>query len=175
MDRLESEQENAQRAQTVGQLALDQSQKDIKADVVEIEREVHKGNKSEDSWEAQMTTALERGKAKYAGEFFIVILNKKERLLQNVIRRYFLDRRTCPLPEYDQTVFRYDPKDDMLEYIWTVPDWQAAEDLKANRFNLSKELVALLEMVDKFEDGTLAKECSRINQRSAQDWTNGES
>jgi len=44
------------------------------------------------------------------GDFFIVVLLKKERLLENVLRNYFIATKACPTPHYDQTVYRYDHK-----------------------------------------------------------------
>ena len=128
-----------------------------------MQREIDSGSGGE-SWEDHFKQCMERGEKRFDGPFFIVVLTKKERLLDNVVRRYFIDRLTCPLPEYDQTVFRVIPGSDAIEYIWSVPDWQCCEDLKAHRHELSKELWALYEMVCKFEDGSLLKEAEILNE-----------
>ena len=44
----------------------------------------------------------------FPGVFYIVVLTKRERLLNNVIRNYFLARLSCPTPDYDQTVYCQD-------------------------------------------------------------------
>jgi len=151
---------------TAGEAAIALQAKESVADVVELEREVNKGNANEDGWEAQIETCIKRGLEKYDGDFYVVVLNKKERLLHNVIRRYFLDRQSCPTPEYDQTVFRFVRSCHSLEYLWTVPDIEACQDLSANKDNLSGELKTLGAMVDQFLDGALDRECERRNREA---------
>jgi len=34
-------------------------------------------------------------------DFYIVVITKKERLMTNVLRNYFLGRLSCPTPDYD--------------------------------------------------------------------------
>lgn len=60
---------------------------------------------------------------------FVVVLCKKERTMQNVIRRYFFCRKSLPSVEYDQTVWRYNYKrHGELEFIWTIPDIKTSTD-----------------------------------------------
>lgn len=149
---------------TAGQASIEAAKTGDNPDAVELTRDIDSGKATGKSWEEELETCVKRGKSRMDGDFFVVILTKKERLLQNVVRRYFIDRKSCPHPEYDQTVFRYVRNGDVLEYMWTIPDWQACEDLKANALVLSPELRDLHRMVMQFEDGSLKNEADRLNE-----------
>jgi len=152
-----------EKVQTVGQAALDLQKKDEIIHAVELERAIHKGNKSADSWESQLMECLQRGMSRYEGDFYLTVITKKERLLENVVRRYFIDRESCPTPEFDQTVFRYVKKDDALKYLWTVPDIQACHELYINAADVSDELKPLVSMVLDFRSGRLDRIALQLN------------
>jgi hypothetical protein len=143
---------------TVGAAALELSKKTDIYDPTEIEREANK------CYEANLIECAERGAKKHDGDFYVVVITKQERLLPNVIRRYFLDRKSCPTSEYDQSVFKYVKDKGQLQYLWTVPDIHACRDLLANEHQLSPELYPLLAMVKQFEKGELDKLAVRENQ-----------
>lgn len=157
---------SSENTETVGAAALRLQKNDDIIHAVELERAIHKGNKSADSWESQLMECLERGMSRYEGDFYLTVLTKKERLLENVIRRYFIDRQSCPTPEFDQTVFRFCRKDDALEYLWTVPDIQACHELYANAISVSDELKPLVEMVLDFRSGKLDKLAIELNKEA---------
>jgi hypothetical protein len=54
--------------------------------------------------------------------FYVVVITKKERVLHNVIRRYFVARQSLPSPTWDQTVWHYNPTTSDLRHVWTLPD-----------------------------------------------------
>ena len=85
--------------------------------------------------------------------YFIIVMNKKERLMENVVRRYFFARRTLPQPTFDCTVWRYDPKTSDLTFLWVIPDrdtcmWMASnpEDIHPEQRHL---LGYVMDMLDK--------------------------
>ncbi len=98
---------------------------------------------------------VDRGKKDYGTDFFIVVLQKKEKILENVVRNQFLYRRSCPTPTYNQSVFRYLFKDDELEYIWSLPDKDSCYMLRANALQVVSEERDMLKFVLDFFDGTL--------------------
>lgn len=114
-------------------------------------------------FEENFYLCIEREKHKYDEPFFVVILAKREMVLTNVMRQYFFTRHTCPTPTFDQTVFRFDPKTYEAEYIWTIPDRDAAEYLLNNMLHLEPEEQELLRFVMDFRDGTLDKLCKKLN------------
>jgi hypothetical protein len=106
---------------------------------------------------------VERSKKDYAGDFFIVVLTKKEKLLSNVIRNYFYPRSTCPTPDYDQTVYFYNRKDDAIDFVWVIPSRETCHQLKDNALLVAPEERQLLNFVLEFADGTLYKLAKKLN------------
>ena len=116
----------------------------------------------EDYWKNLLET-VDRGYKKYPGNFFIHVETKKEPLLENVLRNYFIDRQSCPTPNYDQTVFRYNKELGQIEYLWTIPDRSTCFMLKDNALQVQLQERQLLDFVLKFDDGTLFKLCKKFN------------
>ena len=149
---------------TVGQYAYElQQKKDEKINPIDLQREVHKGNSSDDSYENQVRMAVDRGRAEFGGNFYVVVLFKKERLLQNVIRQYFFPRRSCPTPEYDQVLYRYHCFDDKLEFIWVIPDKGTVEALPLISKDLTPEQKEFYQYILDFRTGKLDKICEKLN------------
>jgi len=53
--------------------------------------------------------------------FYVCVITKKERLMDNVLRNYFLARSTCPTPQYDQTVYKYHRDSGAIQFLWVLP------------------------------------------------------
>ena len=62
------------------------------ADAIELEQEMHK------DYEQNIHDAVNRFKKESVDDFYVVVETKKERLMQNVIRNYFIPRISCPTP-----------------------------------------------------------------------------
>lgn len=150
---------------TVGQASLELSKSKDSFTPVDIEREVHKGSNSKKSYEEEISEAVYRGMndALIKGDFYIVVLLKKERLLQNVVRQLFFYRQTCPTPEFDQTVYKFYRKHSNLEYIWTVPDLMACTRLRYMKHSIDEEQNLLFSMVQAFYNGDLEKLAQKLN------------
>ncbi len=133
-------------------------------DPIELQQEIQR-----DSYEHEMLEALERGKKKYAGDFYIVPINQRFRLFPNVIRTYFIDRLSCPTPDFDQTVFHYDKKADALIFLWCIPDKETCEWMKSNILSIEPEYRQLLQFVLEFYDGSLLNKAKRLNKEEEQD------
>ena len=88
---------------------------------------------------------------------------KCEPLLPNTYRNYFIDRQTCPTPNYDQAVYRYNRKKEQIEYIWSIPDRETCHHLRINAMHVVPRERELLSFVLKFADGTLFKLCKKLN------------
>jgi hypothetical protein len=108
--------------------------------------------------------AFDRGKAQFSGIFHVVVITKKERLLENVLRNYFLVRESCPTPDYDQTVYRCDQKRQIIDLLWTVPNIQACEMFRDRADSVPSEQKELLKCVLAFYDGTLLRRCKEFNK-----------
>jgi hypothetical protein len=144
--------------ENVGKIATDLTAKATSPlSPIELEREAQKNYLNE------LLAAIEKGKKVYEGDFYIHVETKLEKLLQNVTRNYFFIRSTCPTPFFDQSVFKYDYKEEKLTYIWTVPCKDAAYHLKEFAIEVVKEERELLYMVLKYFDGTLLKIAKKLN------------
>ena len=144
--------------ETVGKVAVDLASKTpVERNPIELEREMHT------DYDKNIYEAVDRGKKDYPGDFFIVVETKKERLLQNVLRNYFMVRQSCPTPNYDQTVYRYIRADEIVEFLWVVPARDVCFYLKDNALDVVDEEKVLLRYVLNFSDGTLYKLAQQLN------------
>lgn len=146
------------RIHTVGKIATDLAAQDTHAQSpIELERAMHK------DYEENVQQCIERGKKEHPGDFYIVVITKKERLLQNVLRHYYLHRATCPTPEYDQTVYKYFREHDAHQFLWVVPDKITCEMMRDNALQVPDPERDLLRFVLDFYDDTLMKLSKKLN------------
>lgn len=103
----------------------------------------------------------------YENIFYVTVITKAEKLMPNVFRNYFFARRTCPTPEYDQSVYRYNKELGRIEYLWTVPAKDVCYHLKENASHVVQSERMLLEFVLKFLDGTLLKIAQQNNKEES--------
>lgn len=151
---------------TAGEISLELEKKgDQKINPVDLQQAIHKGNKSEDSWENQINICVKEGMEFYPmdKDFFVVVLFKKERLLRNIVRQYFLYRLSCPTPAWDQVVFKYHRKASSLEFIWVVPDKKNCIALPLKADVLPYEQQALIQYARDFNNGVLDERCALLN------------
>lgn len=95
--------------------------------------------------------------------FFIEVITKAERLFRDYPRTYFIGRKTCPSPGYDQSVFRYNWLDDNIEYLWTLPDMANANFLASHCLEVPVEQRQLLGFIMDYYDGVLFRKCKELN------------
>ena len=139
-----------EKRETVGKLSLELSQKEAPTrDPIELEREMH------EDYDAHLWECVDASKKWMRGSFFVVVITKNEKLMPNVFRNYFFARSSCPSPDYDQTVYRYDRDQDCLNFIWVIPSQEASHYLKNNALKVANEEKQLLQFVLDFADGTL--------------------
>lgn len=148
-----------ERTQTVGKIATDLQQQDTHA--IEVREQ---GQEMTSSYLDELLKVLAEGKQKQQGDFFIVVLTKREKLLVNVIRNYFFYRHTCPTPDYDQAVYHYVKNDDELALLWVLPNRDYAMEIKDNALTLDREYKEILGYVLDFADGTLYKKACLLNK-----------
>ena len=134
---------------------------------IDIQKEVHAGTHSKRSYEEEVHESLKVGLQKYEGDFYVVVLLRKERMLKNILRQPFFQRKTCPSPQYDQTVYHYERNGDKLELQWVVPDQQTCKYLPHIRNQLPSDQSWLLEYIDAYNSGQLDKRCLELNKSSS--------
>lgn len=153
---------------TVGQASLELMEKgDEKINPIDLQRAIHKGNKPDDSYEANLLNCLERGKQALGTDFFIEVQVKKERLMKNVIRNYFMFKQACPTPQLDQTVYHYHSQYDTLEFLWVVPDCSTLEMFTQNIPYIPADQFKLLEFCLDFKAGRLDQKAKELNNEFA--------
>jgi hypothetical protein len=114
-------------------------------------------------YESNVFQCINDNKAKFPDRMFIVVLTKKEKLLQNVLRNYFFARSSCPTPDYDQTVYQYNYIRDDVEFLWTVPARDICHELRDNALSCPDDEKELLGYVLSFGDGTLFQLAKKLN------------
>jgi hypothetical protein len=140
-----------ERNKTVGEIARDLIlKKDTKQGIVDTQREVDK-----EYFQEIEKCVLAKPHCNWKDPYYIVILHKKERLLENVVRRYFFGRQTLPTPDYDQTVWRYYPSTGNLEFIWCIPDKNTTLWMWDNPESIVDDQKHLLKFVLEFIRGSL--------------------
>ena len=72
--------------------------------------------------------------------------------------------QSCPTPDYDQTIYSY--KDNILTFMWVVPDKGTCYLLRDNALSVAKEERALRDFVISFFDGTLLKLSKKLNKEA---------
>jgi hypothetical protein len=143
---------------TLGEVAVELQQKEQEVrDPIQIQRENEKG------YVDNLLECTRQGTHKHAGDFYVVVITKNEKLLNNVFRCFFFDRATCPTPDYDQSVFFYKKQPETLEHVWTIPDRETCHVLVANRHTVAPEERQLLENVIRFKNGDLWRLCKKLN------------
>lgn len=114
-------------------------------------------------WDKNIFECVERCKKEYMGDFYVVVITKKEKLMKNVIRNYFFGTQACPTPTWDQTVYAYNRKDDSIEFLWVVPDKATCFVFSRYKTLVDANEMQLLKFVLDFEDGTLLKIAQKRN------------
>lgn len=143
---------------TVGAIASELQQKAPETrDPIEIQREVHK------EYIDNLKEAVDRGLKTMKHDFFVVVLLKREKLLENILRNYFAERSSCPTPDYDQSVYKYHHQSGNLEYLWTIPDKETCLVFLNNVDKIVPEEKLLLEFVVNFYNGELMRLCNKMN------------
>ncbi len=143
---------------TVGKISLDLAKQDAgKVSVIDQQRAM-----TED-YMKHLFECIDSHYDKFKDSFFIEVTTKMEPLMQNVLRNYFCARQSCPTPNYDQTLFRYNKEQGRIEFIWTIPSRDACHHLKENMLEVVQEEKELLQFVLMFADGTLFKLCKKFN------------
>ena len=144
--------------ETVGKIATDLAQKQQeKISVMEQQEAMQK------DYMKHLCDTIDDGYNKYDGDFFVTVLTKREKLLPNVFRNYFMHRKSCPTPNYDQSLFRYNKELGQVEYIWTIPDRDVCKHLLENESQLPKDEQQLLSFVKMFKAGALGELCKKYN------------
>jgi hypothetical protein len=150
-----------QKRPTVGKIATDLMRRpDNQHTVVDQMRE------NLTDYDKNLWLCVDTNKKIFLCDFYVIVTCKKERLLPNVLRNYFLARLSAPTPEWDQTVYKYHRNDDKVEFLWVVPSKDTCEYLAINAKDVIESERDLLKFVTMFHDGTLLKIAKKLNNEA---------
>lgn len=157
--------EKGEKRKSVGELSNELLEKTPDTlDPIELQREIQG-----DSYEVQFMEAMDRSMGKYHRDFFIVTVNQRFRLFSNVCRTYFIDRISCPTPDFDQNVYRINRKTGQIEFLWAIPDKNTCLDMYNDPLAVPEEQLELRKFVFEFYDGTLLNKAKKLNNEEAAD------
>jgi len=129
-------------------------------DPIEIGREMQK-----EYIDNLMQCVLDNRKV-FSGNFYVIVLTKKERLLENVYRNYFFARISAPTPDYDQAVYKYDASTEEIIFLWCLPAKDICMMLQENAAFVHCDERDLLNFVMSFADGSLYEYAKKLNNES---------
>lgn len=109
--------------------------------------------------------AVTNGKKVFPKNFFVAVLTKHERALKDVFRNYFHPRMTCPTPNYDQALYKYNHKRETIEFIWVIPDQRTCNMLYMNKDKVYGKDLQLLPYVINFIEGKFHAKEKRYNKK----------
>jgi len=145
--------------ETVGKISQQLSLKTPESrDPIELERAM------QEDYLKYLIECVENNKAKLSGDFFVEVTTKNEKLLPNVFRNYFSARKSCPTPNYDQSVYKYNRAAERIEYIWTIPNKETCYYLLKNKNLVVQEEQQLLGFVMQFAMGELFTLSKKLNK-----------
>lgn len=117
-------------------------------------------------YDANLTQCVQDAVKTKTGDFYVVVLTKKERLLENVLRNYFFSRNSCPTPDYDQAVYYYSAPEQELRFMWVIPSKDTCEFMRDNAKTIDPSEYQLLQYVLSFYDGYLLKLVKKLNNET---------
>lgn len=143
---------------TAGQASIEAMAKAPESrDPIELQREMLK------EYCDNVIKCAQDGIKYYKKTFYIVVITKKERLMQNIIRSYYFHRQTCPTPDWDQAVYSFEPISHTFTELWVIPAQDIADMLYYNALSVIDEEKQLLQYVLRFYNGDLLLEAKRLN------------
>ena len=104
------------------------------------------------------------GKKKYNTTFYVVVLFRRERLMKKLLRNGFLSRQSCPTPNYDQTVYKFNPTTEELEFLWVIPSPEICTQLYNKRLDIEIRKHPLMPYVVNFKEGKLLEKAKELNK-----------
>ena len=151
--------ESEKKRRTVGDLSRELLLKDTN----ETHSPLEQTREQLKDYEENIGLCIKDGKKNFMSDFYVVVLTKKEKLMQNVLRNYFFYRLSCPTPDYDQVVYKYNIAEDKLDVLWVIPDKKTCVYFKEYTTEVDPSQWELLLYVLKFADGSLFKQAKSLN------------
>lgn len=160
--RILSGMKNKQDRETVGKIITDlKAQYDEKdfADLSEIGKELTK-----DLWSTIWEHVLQKKEELQC--VFFVMLTKQRDPVTGAGKTFLTTHIACPTPHFFQSMWRFNPVNDKLEYLWSLPGPQRCVDMYNERAYVPIEEWEMMGYVIRFLDGDLDKLVVHLNHPS---------
>ena len=117
-----------------------------------------------DDYIAGALRGIEKGKTRFSGNFYLEVPTITKRLYRphGEASHIFFPRKTCPVPVFNRSVYKYYANDDRLEMLWCLPNEADCLDYYHNRHLVHPEEYCLLEQVMNYFTGELFKLTHRM-------------
>ena len=93
--------------------------------------------------------------------FYVIVHEKKDLQMPNMILRRLLTMKKRPYPEDDTMVFHIEPRSGTVEFCWCLPHWSEMDNMLANHALFEKEMIVQIKAwknVDLFHFGFVKDE-----------------
>ena len=150
---------NRQDRETFGKIYLDW-RKSVDGNTIAAE---DAGKAGTDKTMDNVWECIARGKQDIKVPFYVLLIMRPERLFPGWGRQQFAFVETCPTPTYLQTVWKYDPRNNQLTYLWSLPTKKRCFDMYQNKQFVPVQEYELLTHVIDFIEGKLDKQAAELN------------
>lgn len=145
---------------TVGQLAIEAEQKRPESlNPIELQRVLLDPKE----YLKKLMDCVIESKKIHDGDIYVEVITKKEAVSNRVMRLYHVAHRACPTPTYDSAVYRYNAKEDQIEFLWVLPDKGTYFHLLENVNKVHPEEHGLLNFVIDDSNGILLRRAKKLN------------
>ncbi len=145
---------------TIGKLAYD-----LMVKPQESHNPNEHGNAMLTTFDDDFYSCIKENSKKYTNNnFYIVVITKREPIMNVTLRNYFFARKTCPTPDYDQAVFYYNRSEQSIDFLWVIPDREVCIHLIINALHVAPAEKELLNFVIDYKEGTLSEIAKKRNK-----------
>ena len=117
-------------------------------------------------WDENVQCCYNRGKKIYHdSDFYIVVLVKHEKLLgHKVLHPLFMPRKSCPTPQWDQTVYQCKRESGDIVLLWTLPSKEVCQYYIDTATTTEPEEWDLLRFILMDKNGELLTLAKKLNK-----------
>jgi hypothetical protein len=145
-------EEEKKEFQTVGEASLALSQRDQGNHTT-----YDQGTESLKHIDKNFSICVENHINKWHKDFYVVKYSRRDGYLVNVVDNRYLAHKDCPLPTFNQTVWKYHRGSGKIEELWVLPSEYDTIEMYANRDLTFDWEWPQLKHVIKYWDGGLTK------------------
>lgn len=101
--------------------------------------------------------------SKYKDDFYIQQITETVNGAPRAFRDVLVSRSTCPLPDFDQVVYKCNKRDSTLSFLWVIPEKDFCRYVLMYPDDVNPDLYDLVEFVYRFAQGDLTRMSFELN------------